>query len=301
MLTGVILLILTGLSWVVVGIVISHSARKKVDLGIIQMLSALAGMAISAMLLLYKWPSDSSSWIVAMTFLALFGNGFVNFFGLMMMGKAMKSGPNGIVWATVQSALVFPFIFGIVFFGVELTWMRLAGITLIVGSVIFYGLGKSDGAEHAARSHGNWYIPAFIALFLAGTNQCMANLPSYWPDAVNVNSIFRAFASQCGTVVAWLVVSNIRILSLKIENGRAVIISVASLVAVSLVSSYLLLYNGLDMLAEAGAGAAGYPIIICSCIAGFFIYSAFVLNERTSRMQKIGFILGIVGIAVICI
>ncbi|MEG2075230.1 MAG: hypothetical protein RRY34_01915 [Victivallaceae bacterium] len=70
---------------------------------------------------------------------------------------------------------------------------------------------------------------------------------------------------------------------------------------INIVCSFLFLYKALDIFAGLNIGATAYPIIVSSCITGFFIFSTFILKEKSSILQKIGFIIGISGSAVICL
>lgn len=47
--------------------------------------------------------------------------GILNYAGLQAMGKGMQLGPNGAVWGIMQSALIVPFLGGILLFGQVLT------------------------------------------------------------------------------------------------------------------------------------------------------------------------------------
>ena len=50
------------------------------------------------------------------------------------MSRAMQCGPNGIIWAIIQSAMIFPFIFGVAFYDVKLNILRILGICLMIVS-----------------------------------------------------------------------------------------------------------------------------------------------------------------------
>lgn len=64
--------------------------------------------------------------------------GILNYAGLQAMGKGMQLGPNGAVWGIMQSALIVPFLGGILLFGQVLTVPRLAGILLLVTALFFF-------------------------------------------------------------------------------------------------------------------------------------------------------------------
>lgn len=295
---GIVCLAITGLCWVAVGVVISHASRKKINLGMIQFLNAATGATVSLaiVLTLSEWAAVSAEtlWRTGAMFV---GAGITNFLALQMMGRAMKRGPNGAVWTVMQSALVFPFLLGILFFDVESSLGRWLGLAAIIGGIVCIGLGKSG--HSAAHATGNWRWPALAAFLLAGVNQCLSNLPSYWSDAAAVGSVSRTLFTQVGIIGGWVAVGHFR----KSATGqwRAVSVMALGLTALGLFSSYIFFYRGLNLVAEAGAGAIGYPVVIGSCMIGFFLYSLLVLRERPALIQWIGNGLGLAGMVMICL
>lgn len=314
MFTGILFAVLTGVSWIWIGIVISYAARNRMNIPYIQLFQTLIGITVSASLLggmyflLKNQPEISvrTKWITAVS---MFGNGFLNYFMFLAMGAAMKRGPNGIIWSIVQAGLIFPFLMGILVFHVSPTPCRITGILLIIVSVLLFGLGKEKKEEARQQPHAQqkktWYLFAVLAMLLCGINQCCGNLPSYLNSGEQIGSVYRAFFGQTGTLSGWLIGSLAAgtLLHPKLGKGefRKIILFAVSLNAVGLTANYLLFYNALDFLAKADAGSLGYPLVVSSCIVGFFLYSAIFLREKTGFFQKTGFFLGITGIIVICL
>ena len=74
----------------------------------------------------------------------------------------------------------------------------------------------------------------------------------------------------------------------------------AVLGTVSFLTGKYLAFPGLDRLERLGAGSMGYPVMVASCIIGFFPYGLLVLRERIDLRQTIGAILGLAGILLGC-
>ena len=70
---------------------------------------------------------------------------------------------------------------------------------------------------------------------------------------------------------------------------------------VSFLTGKYLAVPGLDRLERLGAGSMGYPVMVASCIIGFFPYGLLVLRERIDLRQTIGAILGLAGILLGCV
>lgn len=212
MATGILFAVLTGISWIWVGIVISYAARNKVNIPYIQLLQTLTGITISvivlfAMGMLMKEQPEISARTKWLTAFCMITFGILNYFMFLAMGAAMRRGPNGIVWSVIQSGIVFPFLMGILIFHVEPTLSRVGGMLLIVGSVILFGLGKEKkaAANVPGMRKNSWYFFALLGMLLCGLNQCCANLPSYLSNGEPVGSVYRACFSQVGMLSGWLI------------------------------------------------------------------------------------------------
>lgn len=81
---------------------------------------------------------------------------------------------------------------------------------------------------------------------------------------------------------------------LTIENGKT---SIMRLSEWTLISQSQKSHSDrlLDLVAEAGAGAIGYPVTLGSCIAGFALYSVFILRERITIASVSSFLLCLSG------
>ena len=56
-----------------------------------------------------------------------------------------------------------------------------------------------------------------------------------------------------------------------------------------------------DAMRAAGLGNVSYPLLVSSCIVGFFLYSLIFLREKVRPIQFLGLALCIGGIAAICV
>jgi len=295
MILGIFLLVVTGSSWVVIGAVIGHASKHDLPVSTIQACTAAVSVLVSGAVLYFHPDPECSFPVRFWTMASIFGSGFFNYFVLQLMGKAMKTGPNGIVWAIVQSGLVFPFLVGVVCFGVALTVPRLGGIFAIVAALALFGLARGN------RSHGGgWRAAAVGSLLLAGINQNLSNLPSYFPEAAAVGSVSRSLSGAFGTLTAFLLV-NWRTLPSRIGDLANPMLwrYTAYLAGSGLVAGYFLLYRGLNLVAEAGAGAVSYPVLVSSCIVSFTLYSLFILREKMKPLQFGGLGLALAGILLI--
>jgi len=305
---GLLLLMLTGFCWVVVGVVISRAARDRLDMGLIQLCTAAGlfvvslSMVLSAHFFFRHGPvSLQTRLIVAACHLC---QGLLNFTALQLMTRAMRNGPNGIIWSIAQSGLVFPFAMGVLFFDVPFSPARGLGIFAIMASVLLYGLGRQQTQSAAPSGLKEWFAPALAAMLLCGGTQCLGNIASYLPEGPALGSPYRVMFIQTGTFTAWLA-SNLApggpslLPRLKAQPRGKLLACVMALLVASTLSSCFFLYPGLDLVARAGLGAIGYPVAVCTCVLGFLLYSVVGLRERFATLQKIGLVAGLAGIALV--
>ena len=230
--------------------------------------------------------------------MAYFTSGLLNCIMLVLMSKAMQKGPNGMIWTIIQSAMIFPFLMGVFFFGVSPKIIRIFGLLMILTGLTLSGCAKDNSS-----SGGNWRLLAFIAFLITGVQQCLASIPSYFEAGRNLSPIIRSIATASGT----LLTSGVLLLqSGKWKNWGGMIrskwlwIFIGSLQFFGLIFAYLLLYPGMDAMAKNGIGSASYPLMIASCIIGFFLYCSFVIREKNSILQY-GALAGcLLGIILIC-
>ena len=156
---AILLLFATGLSWVSVGAAVGHVERRgynlvryQILLCIVCVVFGLAGWAAAPTAFLPQDGAPALTWtlVIAATLLC----GVFNYLMNMMMGRAMKSGPNAIVWAIIQSGLIYPFLMGWLVFGVPMGIGRFCGITLIVASVFLYAFRGEQGTGNGEQGNG---------------------------------------------------------------------------------------------------------------------------------------------------
>lgn len=275
MISGVVLLILTGVCWVGIAVVVEKAARERLDLDFIQFASsALIALAAGGAMLFHSPPGGAWGMrvlICGSVFLA----GCCNFLMLSLMRRAMRQGSEGAVWGIVQSAMIAPFLMGMVLFGVEPTPMRLTGIVLVlIGILLFSRKRRETGRAGSYR----WLVPAFAAFAASGLAQCFANLPSYWRECA-MSSEWRACLVQLGTMTAFGMALPFRRKKLRPEGTWSAVLLLA---AVQILALFFFFYRGLNLVAEQGCGSIGYPVAQGCSIVGFLVFEMLVRKKEGS-------------------
>ena len=316
MFTALLLLIAMGLSWVPIGAVVGHIERRGYSLALYQIFSCaacvavgLAGWATSGEPLLPDAGCPAATRVLVVGGLLVCG--LFNYLMMLFMGRAMKRGPNAIVWAIIQSGLIYPFLMGWLVFGEPAGIRRLCGIAMIVASVFLYAsrgnASKAPGSNATGLPLREWLPAALLGMLCCGINQCGANLPSYLDGGTGFSPSFRTLAIYSSLLLSALAHLAIRRLREKTcvrplpGELRALAAYAAVLGAISFLTSRYLAFPGLDRLEHLGAGSMGYPVMVASCIIGFFPYGLLALHERIDLRQAVGAVLGVAGILLGCI
>lgn len=292
---GILFLVFTAIVWVVLGAVVSYAANKNLNLGFIQG----AGAIVLAVLTLPIYFLKDLS-VPPIVLISVFLSGLGNYMAFILMNKAMQKGPNGLVWAMIQSAFALPFLMGILVFKVPCPATRTAGLIFLIAAMILMGVfGKND--KNGNEKHGAvWILFSVLGFLVAGATQCCANIPSYLikgDDSGIWTALFRAGLSSAGIFTAFFVHGLIK---RETFNGKGCGKSTV-IMTISIVLSLVFTFIGLDRLAKYNAGAIAYPMIVGISIAIFMIYTAIRLKEKLSFPALCGVLLCLAGIIVIAI
>lgn len=299
---GIAAMIIVGSSWCLVGLIMGAAPKRGIDPGLIQLLGFVCTCLFSIPAMIITGGVPDCSWkIIALTWGALALGGLLNFFMLQLMSYAMQRGPNGVIWAVIQSALVFPFIGGILFFGVKLNWTRGGGIICLLTALVFFAMTKNN-----SNYRGGWRLPALLALLLAAIQQNLTTMPSYFQEARAVGSIARTLATASGGLLGAVIYNFFRMnrthwqtLCSNIKNPLTWYYTLA-LQLFNLIFAYILFYPGMNAMADAGLGGMCYPMMVGSCIVSFSITAVLLLKEKFSLLQLSGLVICISGLVLIC-
>ncbi len=284
---GFLLAALTGLTWTLIGVVLSRCAKGGVD--IISYSLMQTGITAAGALLLYVKPSavNGSDWLIPV--LAVFGGGMLNSAAQMVVKTAMTRGNHGPVWGIVQSSLIVPFLAGAVLWGVKGSAWQWCGTALIAGGILTPVIGKFGDFRR-------WLLPALLAFLLLGAVQTLYSVPSQLAYADSGG--LRPLLVAGGGLAGWELVRRRGRMAFS-PNGKT--LRLALLMAALSLVSLKLFFLGLDYLSRAGAGNIGIPLIVGCNIAGFSLYSLLLLRERLSRIEIAGMLAVLAGIIVIAI
>lgn len=289
MLLGMLMLIATGLFWAAIGIVMSRSCRGGSDFFTVSTISG--ALTTAAALMIFpepeSWKIEPSATLLQLA-LTMFGGAVLNYTGLFLVVRAMRSGHNGCVWMISQSAFVIPFAAGTFLFHEPLTVGRWVGIGLCLISIFLLSqLQGKDKAENVGEEAAKpaWLITALFAFLLLGMQQILTITPSYWSLAPELSGLRIPLFSAFATVVCAVIMIRGRAW----PDKRAWWLGLA--LAVGGLLSLFFYFGGMDALAKEGRLSVGCPITVAACMFGFAAYSALHLREVFTRRSIFGMVL----------
>lgn len=307
---GLIALVIVGGSWCICGLVMGNAPKHGVSSAAVQRVSAMISCIVSAIVLLATgaWRTEASTETLFWTCAAYFAAAVVNTCMLELMSMAMQRGPNGIIWCIVQSAMLFPFLVGALFFHVPVGWLQLTGLAMLLAALVIFGMAKENTVrqnKETTRALG-WKTLAFLAFLITGLQQNLSTIPSYFESARQVSSVLRTMAGAIGIILVTAVWSlckgepSIFLCDKKTLRNSYFFGYVIAMNGFGLLASYFLLYPGIDILAQNGLGGMGYPLMVGSCIVSFTLASIFFLKERFRWMQAVAVALCLAGLVALC-
>lgn len=301
-------LIAVGSSWCLVGIIMGYAPKIGIPANCVQLASCVGSLVVSLVLSIISVSgAQCTPHVLVATCLVYFIAGFLNYWGVMAMAAGMQRGPNGVVWGIMQSALIFQFAAGILFFNVAPTTPRMLGIASIAVALVFYSMTKSN-APGAVKDGHSWKFFAFLSFAAIAFQQNFATLPSYYQECRLVPAAARVFSSALGGMAGTLVTLAIEFAKARdramqdlrgLSRGKLWLF-VAGMQLFGLVFSYMLLYPGLDVLGKEGAGSVSYPIMVGSCILAFSLYAAISLKEKVTAKQVLALVFCAIGLVGLC-
>ena len=294
---GLLLIILTGLSWGGVGIILDRAARRGMDACAFQMAGNILG-AGGAWLVLVRWPVLLAGSAVPrlMPLVWIMGvAGVLGTAGMFAMQRALSRGFSAGVWTVGQSAMVVPFIFGMVFLAQPFHWTGVLGV---VATIVCLGLlaavhgGMEEGGAGGRKGTG-WFGLALLAFAFLGAQQTLCMVPSSWPGWTDAAQLRVPIVAMAGGGVMAVVAGFRRRWPTRGEWFLA-----AGYGAVGLLGQ-VLLFAAMDRLRAEGRLAVAYPIAVGLCILVMAVRDAAANRSGRTPLALAGILFGLTGVVLI--
>jgi drug/metabolite transporter (DMT)-like permease len=297
MIWGVVFAVSAGLMWCGTGTIISRVARQGKDpIGLMAVTSLLSTVIVWILVPRYDvLANEAIPRLGELIFYMAVAGSSVSV-GYLFLQAAMRKGHHGATFAICQSALVFPFIVGVLFWNSQATLWNYGGIASILLCLVFLGMAEGDG-EHDAPEPGRliWLSLALLALVLTGTELILKEATTKWDNWDDVANIRIPISFTAGTIIYQVLA-----IALKRYNRNMPFIE-GILMTALVIPSQLLIFQALEIFSAHKLNGIGWPTAISTCIVSFSFYSIFILKEPLTKLRLTGLLFGIVGVVLVAI
>lgn len=282
---GLIAMILVGASWIIWGFAAGSAGKRNFNMGLIVAATAIIGILFTLpSIVMQKAVSVTSENFWLITALVVTG-GVFNFMQLQWMGKAMKAGPNGIIWSIIQLGFICPFAVGILFFNVPMSWSFAIAVLLVIAALAIFAVTADN------KTRGKWLSWTILSFFATCSCQSLQNIPSYIKGVEAVSGSWRTLAFFAGLLLGFMIYCifdrNIRSEAVLQLKNKYIWIIALLIDIVEVATCTLLFYPGMDALAKAGQGAIATQLMTASSIVCFELYAVLLLKEKRNIWQII--------------
>lgn len=304
LLQGVLLTLLTGFIWSLIGVVYGKATDKSDSFYSFLFLSAL----FFALTSWFGAPPSPKAELreIGLAAALLIPAGIASQLGFLALREAMRRGNHAVSWSIAQSAMLCPFAAGMIFFGEPLQALRLLGMLILLGSLIPLSWPPKPSATAAsaeentsaalpAAKHRIFLIFALLAFALLGVQQTLTVVPgAVLPGDSPALSWRLPLLSLPG--LGWLGAAIWK----RERNFRSIIILAVEYGILTTVGQWVL-FQALDRLTPEGAAGMAYPLAVGSCILLFFLYSVFIRKERCGKVGAAGIVAAAAGILILAL
>lgn len=287
---GLVLILLTGLAWGSIGVVLGSSSKRKVD-AVTFMAAATLLSCVFSWGLLVDWPVLLAGKVERpVPLIGLLGlAGLAGGLGMLALQKSMTAG--AAAWTIGQSAMVIPFLTGILFLGEPMRLTGGLGLTVILLSLLAFARGRpaTDSAN------GPWLSYALGAFLLLGLQQALSSIPSSWEGWSDGAGLRVPIALTAGAVP---LVAIVLIRRRPFCKGAW---QLAGSYAVLVVTGQSLLFAAMDRLRTTGRLSLAFPLAIGTCILLVALWELFGWKRPPERLTLAGISLGGAGVVLLAL
>ena len=286
---GLAFALFTGLCWSAIGIVLSCCAKEKQDVISYSLLQT--ALAAAACFVIYSSPGkivfNCGFYLLCTVILAA---AMLNALAQYLIKRAMDSGSYAPVWAMAQTAMLFPFLCGVICWGNRINGLNILGLVLLLAGILL-------PCRKGFRQPGNWLGLALAALLCYGILQTLYLLPSHMKELADPGTIRPALACL-GNFIGWSIIAVGRREKHRITPT---VIRMALIMVVLHTASVKTFFAALDALGKAGAGGIGIPFMLGVNLATFGFYTFIFLKEKQTFENLIAELLIPIGLLCLCL
>lgn len=288
MVNAVLLMLLTGLAWAVVGVLFGAAPSERNRL---YSFFALNNIVFCVCSLVIRPPSAAPITEILRLSALIVPSALTEMVAFLLLKRAMERGSQGIAWCVSQSSMVVPFLCMVAFMGNPSSAAQWAGLALVLTGLVLLGRDKPSNGQ--ASNDAVYFRLVLAAFALIGIGQYLRLIPGYAHFSAETMT-WRLPLQSMTSAFYWVVVcSSKRTWCLGSVWRHAVPYGIVA------AFSDIAFYIATDAADRLLLTAIMMPVTIGSCIMLFTLYCRIFRGERLSPGGWLAVVLDIVGIALL--
>lgn len=287
MLTAVLLMLLTGILWGVVGILFGAAPSEKDRL---YAFFSLHGLLFTTFVWTTQTPvAGAPVGEILRLALMMMPSAAMEVAAFLLLKYAMNRGSQGIAWCIAQSSMVIAFLCAIIFLHNPSSATQWVGMALALASLVLFARDKPT--KEGAANDTVYFLCAFGSFVLIGFGSFLRQIPGYAGFSPETLTWRLPLQSPVG-MIFWTIVC----LAKGIWKPGLVwkkALPYAAVVALGQIS----FYAATDAADALRITSVVVPVATGTCILLFALWCRFFRHERFSKGGWIAVVLGIAGIA----
>lgn len=290
MLSAILLMLLTGLIWALVGVFFGMAPADKDK---VSTFFALNGIGFAVFSYVSRFPEAAPLAEVLKLAALIVPSAIGEVIAFLLLKKAMARGSQGIAWSVVQSSMVLSFLGAVFILKNHASYEQWGGMVLVLVSLVLFGKAKTNSGE--VRNDAVYYRYVLIAFLLVGISQFLRIVPGSL--GLSDAALSWRLPLQCPWgMIFWCLVC------LKQKNfcPKAVWkFSVPYSIIVTL--GQICFYLATDAADKAKLTSVVVPVAIGTCIVLFSLYCAVVRKEKMAGYVWLATFMTVAGIALLAL
>lgn len=290
MFNAIVFLLLTGITWAVVGILFGKAPSEKDRL---YSFFALNGLLFSSLVLITSRPEAAPVREVLRLATVMLPSALLEVFAFLLLKLAMSRGSQGIAWCIMQSAMVLPFLGAIVFLKNPSSPHQWLGMALILASLVLFGRNKDRHANGGGTNDAIFFRYVFGSFLLIGVAQFTRLIPGYMGLSPQTLTWRLTLQAPVGFVF-WSVMC---LAKGYYQPGK--VWKNSTIYAVVVTTGQILFYRATDAADQLKMTSIIMPVTIGTCILLFTLYCRFFRKEYLAVSGWTAVVLNTAGIALL--
>lgn len=298
--TAIILTLMTGFVWNLVGIIFGGADRKPQRLFcfffeysvVFIVFAAAAGLLFGDLHFAVSGTGMKEFKLLAGLVFPIGLLSMVNFYTLK---RAMETGSQSIAWGVAQFSCVIPFCASIAFLGVIPSCRNTVGIVMMISSLVLFSwsMAKKNPDRKDRKSSSAFFRFSLLSFCGTGIGQTLYMLPNSRMFELSAEILkFRVLLLALPGIL-WIVPV---LLSHASAEDFCAVWKRALLYGIVVAVGQILFFSAIDAMDATGKIGFAAPLAIGSCVLLFFLYRILSGKERASVPVYCGMFAGIVGI-----